>query len=107
MQETNIVREKNGSQPPQKASARPRIAPPVDIFENADELLIVADVPGVASDAIELRIENGTLSLEARRAQGKEESPALAREYDEVDFAVTFRIPAWVDGAAVAAETKN
>lgn len=86
---------------------RRSVAPPVDVFENADELLIVADVPGVRADGIDLRFENDTLTLEAKRQPGGDESPALAREYDEVDFATRFRIPAGIDTAAITAETKN
>jgi HSP20 family molecular chaperone IbpA len=88
---------------------RPRraVAPPVDVFESADELLIVADIPGVPADGVELRFENDTLTLGARRAASKDESPALVRESEDVDFATTFRIPAGIETSAIAAETKN
>jgi len=88
---------------------RRRAAPPlVDVFENADELLIVADVPGVPNDGIELRVENDTLTLVARRSgAAAADAPALVREYTEVDFTTTFRIPAGIDTASISAETKN
>ncbi len=88
-----------------KAYRRRSAAPPVDVFENADELLLVADVPGVGPDGIDLRIDNDTLALVARRPGAP--APALVREYDEVDFAATFRIPAGIDAAAISAETRN
>jgi HSP20 family protein len=103
---TDTVRENNGSGSA-KAYRRRAVAPTVDVFENVDELLIVADVPGVPSSGIDLRVENDTLTLDARRSAAKDESVALAREYDEVDFATTFRIPAGIDAAAIGAETKN
>ncbi len=106
MSELNTVREINGSSSA-KAYRHHAVAPPVDVFENADELLIVADVPGVRADGIDLRFENDTLTLEAKRQPGGDESPALAREYDEVDFATRFRIPAGIDTAAITAETMN
>lgn len=90
-----------------KAYGRRAVSPPVDVFENVDELLFIADVPGVANGGIELRVENGTLTLEAKRQPLKEESPALVREYEEVDFATTLRIPAGIDTTAISAETKN
>jgi len=99
------VSERNGATA--KAYGRRSVAPPVDVFESADDLLIVADVPGVPNGGIELRVENGTLSLDAKRPQSKDEHPALAREYDEVDFSTTFRIPAGIDTGAISAETKN
>jgi HSP20 family protein len=106
MSDINTVRE-NGSLAPARAYERRVVAPPVDVLENADELLIVADVPGVPGGGIELRVENGTLTLHAKRSAPSEESPALVREYDEVDYATTFRIPAGIDTGAISAETKN
>jgi HSP20 family molecular chaperone IbpA len=91
-----------------KAYQRRTVAPPVDVFENADELLIVADVPCVPNDGIELGVEDGTLTLSARnRTADSPQVPALAREYEEVDFVATYRIPAGIDTAAITAETKN
>jgi HSP20 family protein len=98
-QETNAVQQ--GKQYRARA-----VAPPVDVFENGDEVLIIADVPGVPAGAIDVRVENGTLTLEAKRATEKV-GPALAREYDEVDFIRTFRIPAGIDTASITAEAKN
>jgi HSP20 family protein len=98
-------REANGVQRA-KPYTRRSVSPPVDVFENGDEVLLVADVPGVPADAVELRVENGTLTLEAKRA-AENRGPALAREYEEVDFARSFRIPAGIDTANISAEAKN
>lgn len=109
MSDVNAVHENKNGTASAKAYRRRAVAPPVDVFENADELLIVADVPGVANDGIDLRVENDTLTLAARRngAGDASASPALVREYDEVDFAATFRIPAGIDAGSIVAETKN
>jgi HSP20 family protein len=97
-------KDSTGSHP----QRRNGIAPPVDVFENADEVLVVADVPGVPIGAIELHVENGTLTLETKRpSEEREGAPALAREYQEVDFVRSFRIPAGIDAAGVGAEAKN
>jgi HSP20 family molecular chaperone IbpA len=107
MNDVSTAPTKNGSAAA-KSYQRRAVAPPVDVFENADELLIVADVPGVADDGIDLRIENDTLTLAAKRAGSlATASPALVREYDEVDFTATYRIPAGIDQGGIAAETKN
>jgi HSP20 family molecular chaperone IbpA len=98
-------REANGVQQGKQYHAR-SVSPPVDVFENGDEVLLVADVPGVPAAGVDVRIENGTLTLEARRPS-EPRGPALAREYDEVDFARTFRIPAGIDTANITAESKN
>jgi HSP20 family protein len=46
------------------------------------------------------------LSLQARRAS-EPGGTAVAREYEVVDFARTFRIPAGIDTANIVAEAKN
>ena len=46
------------------------------------------------------------LSLQARRAP-ETGGTAVAREYEVVDFARTFRIPAGIDTANITAESKN
>jgi HSP20 family molecular chaperone IbpA len=96
--------------PDEGRTQRPRqrrvAAPDVDVFENADEVLVVADIPGVPGEAVDIRVENDTLTIEARQgAPG--EAPALAREYEPVDYARAFRIPAGIDGTGVRAEAKG
>jgi HSP20 family protein len=104
MSETTAVQSNGVTQA--KQYVQRAVAPPVDVFENADEVLLVADVPGVPSDAIDVRVENGTLTLQARRAP-ESGGTALAREYEVVDFGRTFRIPAGIDAANIVAEAKN
>lgn len=40
--------------------------PKVDVFENADEFLVVADLPGVTKDALNVSWAKGELTLEAQ-----------------------------------------
>jgi HSP20 family protein len=101
----SIAVQQNGVDKAKAYTAR-AVAPPVDVYENADELLVVADVPGVPTGSIDVRVENGTLTLEAKRP-AEASGPALAREYYASDFARSFRIPASVDATNISAETKN
>jgi len=107
MSEQVAVRNSNGTLPT-KPYPRRTVAPPVDVFENEDEVLVVADVPGIEGEALDLRVENDTLTLETHRSPSSDSTaPALLREYDEVDFARSFRLPAGIDTANIAAEAKN
>jgi HSP20 family protein len=87
--------EKNGAVGAKQYRAR-AISPPVDVYENADEVLVVADVPGATGSSIDVRVENDTLVLEAKGA------PESA-----IEFARSFRIPPGIDAAGVSAEAKN
>jgi HSP20 family molecular chaperone IbpA len=106
MSDTIKVRE-NGSQV-QQGARQPRrvVAPPVDVYEDEREVLVVADVPGIAEDAFEIHVENDKLTIETKRQPGSE-ARAVAREYDELDYARSFRIPAGIDAPRVSAELKN
>src|SRR5215469_9345855 len=103
MSEAVKVRE-NGV-PAVQAARQPRrvVAPAVDVFENDHEVLAVADVPGVSEDAFEVHVENDKLTIETKR-QAVTDARALGREYEEVDYARSFRIPAGIDAPKVSAE---
>lgn len=60
----------------------PYFRPDVDIMERPDEFLVTADVPGADEDHVDIRLEGGVLSIDARLAV--EPDPAwtpLHREY--------------------------
>ena len=90
----------------ESTSTRPSVAPPVDIYENAEGYLVFADLPGVEGDAIDVRYEEGELSLSARRDLAAEGDP-VAAECRAVDFRRVFKIPEDVDAAAIDAEFEN
>jgi HSP20 family protein len=106
MNDVVSVSQKNG-QPSTQIYASRVVAPAVDVFENADEVLIVADVPGVTDENLDIKVENDTLTLEAKRTAPTGELPALAREFEELNFSASFRIPAGIDASAAVAESKN
>ena len=85
-----------------RAAARPR----VDVYENEAELLLVADLPGVAQDRIEVRWEAGELRIEGRRVDEAPGNP-LAEEYRPADFARSFALPEVVDPAGIEAELRD
>jgi len=43
------------------------LAPPVDIFETEDGLTLVADVPGLDEQRLEINVDQGVLTIEGRR----------------------------------------
>lgn len=80
----------------EKLAQRPTFAPPVDIFENKDEILIFADVPGVANDALTVHLDKDQLTIEARReATGAVEQP--------FDYRRMFVVPRGIDAERIAA----
>ena len=82
---------KTESQDPERVSERPTILPAVDLFENDDELLLVADMPGVSKDALSVEIHDTTLSLEGRRKTEQKGRSVLGVEFESVTWAQSWR----------------
>jgi HSP20 family molecular chaperone IbpA len=88
---------------------RPVYLPSVDIFEDRDELLLIADVPGATSEHIDIQFENGELTIHARvePRQAAEPDRDIWREYGVSDFHRTFRLGESIDNAKIHAEVKD
>jgi HSP20 family protein len=46
------------------AESEPGMRPPVDVFEDADGLTLLADLPGVSKERLDVRVEGDTLIVE-------------------------------------------
>ena len=91
------------------ASRRPW-SPAVDIQETENAIIVKADLPEVNEKEIEIRIENGTLSLKGERKFENEESAKggyhrIERSYGK--FARYFNVPETVEADKVQAQYKN
>ncbi len=84
-------------------------APPVDIFETQDHLVIRAEVPGVRKEDMDVRIEDGVLTLHGERKQDTDVKEECALRMERVHGAFTrrFSLPTTVDAARVAAVYKD
>jgi HSP20 family protein len=83
----------------------PAYRPDVDILEQGDELLLRADVPGARADAIDVRYENGTLTLHARVEPRQDEATTwLLREYGTGDWHRSFELAETIDATGIRAE---
>lgn len=90
----------------EKSYEIPAVAPVVDIFENDDEILLHADMPGVAKENISVNIDNGKLSLSGVRKL-ETEGAATWSEFGDVEFRRTFSVPQTIDVGKVNAELKE
>lgn len=90
----------------ESTTTRPVVAPTVDIYENEREYLVLADLPGVPSDGVRIRFENGELSLDATRQNG-ETGEIIGSEIVAADYRRLFRIPETVDSEKIDAQLKN
>jgi HSP20 family protein len=81
-------------------------APPVDIFEDEDSLVVLADLPGIAPEGLDVRVEQRVLTITAH-AEPAPSGTALHREYELTNFFRQFQLPEEVDTARIQAELKQ
>lgn len=79
--------------------------PNVDIVELHDELLVLADMPGLATDLIDIRFEDGTLTIHGRVPPRQPAQQQFRRqEYGIGDFYRTFRVSEEIDATRISAD---
>jgi HSP20 family protein len=82
--------------------------PAVDIFETKDELVVVADMPGVPPDGIDIHLDGDQLSIEGRvRSQDYEGLKPLYVEYGVGGYYRRFTLGEMIDRDAIKAQMKN
>ena len=84
-------------------------SPAVDIFETGSEIVLKAEVPGIARDQVHLEVDDGVLSL---RGERKFEKEVKEENYHRVErvygaFHRSFTLPDSVDPEKVRAELKD
>ena len=80
--------------------------PAVDIYENDNEIMLHADMPGVVKEEVSVSIDNGTLSLSGvRRLQSK--GASKWEEFGDVEYVRSFSVPQSIDVEKVEAKLKD
>jgi len=84
------------------------VQPPVDILESADELLLVADLPGVAANEVNINFEDGELTIHGPvRGTADQTRRFLLREYGVADYLRSFRVSEQIDASRIHAEHRD
>ncbi|MEE4164465.1 MAG: Hsp20/alpha crystallin family protein [Desulfocapsaceae bacterium] len=100
----NIVKKDAGSVEATRSIRK--AVPLVDIYENDDEILLHAEMPGVRKDDIMVNIDNGRLTLSGTRLLGKQ-GAAEWEEFGDVEYQRAFSVPQTIDIEKVKAELKD
>ncbi|MFW5975337.1 MAG: Hsp20/alpha crystallin family protein [Desulfosalsimonas sp.] len=86
----------------------PVFTPPVDICEDENAIKLMADMPGVKSDDVNIDVRENTLTLtgEIKPFEGPEEADLMI-EYDIGQYYRQFTLPELVDQEKIDAQLKN
>lgn len=82
------------------------IRPAVDIFETEEGLTLMADLPGVAKEGLDVGIEKGILTIKGS-VSGETTGNTLYREFALANFYRQFQLPDEIDPEKTRAELKN
>ena len=83
--------QQQSQEQPHKQQQQRHVVPPVDVFETESSITLLADLPGVPRDGLNLRVDGETLVLEATAAAigpdgmelvyGEAQCPAYRRHF--------------------------
>lgn len=80
--------------------------PPVDIYETHEGLVVVADMPGVEKDGIDVRVDDDILTLRGK-VQPRMLGNSVHNEFMMLDYFRQFELNDEVDQAKISAEYKQ
>lgn len=83
------------------------LTPPIDILETENEILVLADMPGVKPEDVDLRFENGELNVHGRRTGSDNTQSAKNWEASPTSYFRSFRITEHIAADKIEAEMKN
>ena len=82
--------------------------PDVDILEQPDAYMILADMPGASEEFVDISLDKGVLTLDARAAvEDEPQGTTRYAEYRSGSYHREFRISKNIDASAVTARMKN
>jgi HSP20 family protein len=79
--------------------------PPADIYETKDELIVVVDMPGVAKEDVDIRVDNGILTIQGK-TKPEAKGDGLHNEFALLDYFRQFQLSNEVDQGKITAELK-
>ena len=98
----SLFRDLNDGEDPVAAAS---FVPPVDVYEDAQKLVLKLEVPGIEEKDLDVRVEDHTLTVKGERkfeAEEKEQNfHRIERRYGS--FFRAFTLPSTVDTESVAA----
>ncbi len=89
-------------------AARPALTPPVDVVEDARGITLIADLPGVAREQLDVRVDGDQLEIEAELAlQTPTDMSAIHVEVPVARYRRAFTLSKELDADQVEAELKD
>jgi len=92
----------------ERTSSRRVFIPPTDIYETPESIVVVAEIPGVSPDGVDITLERRVLTIRGRAAdQDHDGYRQIYNEYDDGDYERVFTLSEDIDRDRISATHKN
>ncbi len=82
--------------------------PLVNVFNDGEDFVLVAELPGVKKEDLDIQVRGDTLRIRGKKAISYDDSASVhRRERATGEFDRTLTLPAEIDGTKVAAEYRD
>ena len=107
-QELQVQRKREVESKQESTIPARAFVPVTDIFESDQALTLKLEMPGVAKDRVEVRVENDVLTIEGRIDFGAYENlRPLYTEYNVGNYARSFQLSSKIEQDAISASLKD
>ena len=106
MAESTVPAKREDAEIPATRDESRYLVPPVDIYEEGDGLVVVADLPGVKKDNLNVRVDNNILTIEGDPRYELPGAP-VSEDFDLFRFYRQFELNDQVDQERIEADLKN
>ncbi|MEW6752283.1 MAG: Hsp20/alpha crystallin family protein [Candidatus Latescibacterota bacterium] len=92
----------------ERTRTRPTYSPRSDVYETREAIVVVADMPGVAEDSVDITLEKNVLTIHgSTNGQEREGYKLSYGEFEVGDFERSFALPQETDRSRIDARVKN
>jgi HSP20 family protein len=85
----------------------PVFVPPVDIYESQNALTLLADMPGVPIENIDIDLDSDQLTIRGKISETQESGKVIFREYAVGDYYRQFTLSSDIDRTKIQASMKD
>jgi len=108
--ETKELQKKDAGTVEQVERTRERqiFSPRADVYETGEEIVVMADMPGVREDSVDITLEKNVLTIQGKVEAPSREGYRLAYgEYEDGDYERSFALSEGVDRDHIKATVKD
>ena len=109
MAETDLLIEEKKEVQATGESTRnvPVFVPPVDIYESENSLTLVADMPGVPLENVDIDLDSDQLTIRGTGSPSEEKGKVVYKEYSYGDYYRQFTLSSDIDRERINASMKD